>query len=223
MNKIKEKMQLAAALVFLLVFGWVMIYSLIGKAANMPDEEFSPMFTTEDAEIKATSASIEQTAKETLPCVSTETTKQEKSESRYIYYNIPLDDDFQEYIQDICEKYDFDRYDVVIALIEEESLYTEKIISTTNDYGYMQINICNHEWLSEKLEINDFLNGKQNVLAGTYLLSELYKKYGDIELALMAYGCGEKGAAELWEQGIYKTKQSQTVLEIAKKLTLKQL
>lgn len=212
MNKTKEKMQLAAAIIFLLFFGSVMVFSLNSKVANVPNESTQPEFT-DKVETEMVVTTTEQTTPETLPCISTETVVQEQVVSRYIYYDIPLDDDFQEYIQNTCSEYAFDRYDVIIALIETESLFNEKVISSTDDYGYMQINKCNNEWLSEELNINDLLDGKQNILAGIYILSNLYKKYDDIELALMAYNCGEGGAKKLWKQGIYSTEYSQAVMK----------
>lgn len=220
MNKTKEKMQLAAAIIFLLLFGAVIVFSLNSKVANLPDEKLPTEFTSV-VEIETASTIIQQTAAETFPCITVETAKQEQTENLYVYYDIPLDDDFQEYIQNTCNEYGFDRYDVIIALIEKESLFNEKIISSTDDYGYMQINKCNHEWLSEELNINDFLDGKQNVLAGIYILSKLYEKYDDIELALMAYGCGEGGAKELWKQGTYSTEHSQAVMKKASDLQIR--
>lgn len=212
MNKTKEKMQLAAAIIFLLLFGSVMVFSLNSKVANVPNESPQPEFTDE-VKTEMVVTTTEQTIPEALPCISVETVLQEQAVSRYIYYDIPLDDDFQEYIQNTCSEYAFDRYDVIIALIEKESLFNEKVISSTDDYGYMQINKCNNEWLSEELNINDLLDGKQNILAGIYILSNLYKKYDDIELALMAYNCGEGGAKKLWKQGIYSTEYSQAVMK----------
>ena len=212
MNKTKEKIQLAAAIIFVLLFGSVMVFSLNSKVANVPSESPQLEFTDE-LETEMVVTTTEQTTPDTLPCIFTETVVQEQAVSRYIYYDIPLDNDFQEYIQNTCSEYAFDRYDVIIALIEKESLFNEKIISSTDDYGYMQINKCNNEWLSEELNINDLLDGKQNVLAGIYILSSLYKKYDDIELALMAYNCGEEGAKKLWKQGIYSTEYSQAVMK----------
>ena len=216
MIKVKEKMQLAATFIFLVIFGALLIFNISTSGADAHCEDLvrSP---TEYAEAKPPDKPETDVPKETestTPVVQI----QEEAKKQYIYYDVPLDNDMQEYIQDICDDYGLDRYDIVIALIEKESTFRENVISSTNDYGYMQINECNHEWLSEELNINDFLDGEQNILAGVYILSGLYKKYEDAGLALMAYNCGERGAKKPWEQGIYSTEYSRAIMEIAEGL-----
>lgn len=139
-------------------------------------------------------------------------------EKHYTYYDIPLDDETQEYAQDICEKYGFPYYDIIAAMIFTESGCREKIVSSTNDYGYMQINACNHRWLADELGITDFLDGRQNIEAGVYIIQGLYHKYEDIGKALMAYNCGEGGAANLWAQGVYSTQYSRLIQQRAAEL-----
>lgn len=144
--------------------------------------------------------------------------EQQEITAEYVYYDVPLTDELQQYIQDVCKEYDFDRYDIIVALIQKESSFNETVVSDTADYGYMQINKCNHEWLSDELGIDDYLDGEQNITAGVYLLSGLYNKYEDIGLTLMAYNCGEKGAKDLWQQGIYSTGYSRSIIEAAASL-----
>lgn len=146
----------------------------------------------------------------------------EEPERTYVYYDVPLDDELQEYTQDICAEYAFPCYDIIVAMIWTESGYTEDIVSSTNDWGYMQINGINHQTLREELGITDFLDGEQNILAGVYMIQKLYHKYGDIGKALMAYNCGEYGAAGLWEEGIYSTNYSRTIQKRAGELTIRQ-
>ncbi len=216
MNKPKEKMQLAATLIFLVIFGALLIcnISVGGEDAHCEDLARSPTEHQEDKPPNKSEAEAPKETENTALMVQA----QEEVKKQYIYYDVPLDNDMQEYIQDTCDEYGLDRYDIVIALIERESTFRENVISSTNDYGYMQINECNHEWLSVELSINDFLDGEQNILAGVYILSGLYEKYEDIGLALMAYNCGEKGAKRLWEQGIYSTEYSRAIIDSAEGL-----
>jgi hypothetical protein len=210
---LKDRMQITAVLIFVLAFGVVFV-SAVDGIEKIPDYE-----------VQANEAETTPTVKDgqaVFTTLSTGLKPLEEQEKQYIYYDIPLDDDLQEYIQDTCDKYGFDRYDIIIAIIQEESSYSEDVISSTYDYGYMQINQSNHQWLSEELGITDFLDGKQNILAGIYIYSDLYAKYDDVGLALMAYNCGETGAKNLWEQEIYSTQYSRAVIEIAEKLTQKQ-
>lgn len=221
MDRLRDKMQFAAMMIFLLIFGAIFILGMDSNAVdtNGGDMPRSPTSSTEIEQESETTST--ETVGITTTLIVEQTETKTEPEKQYVYYDVPLDDDLQEYIQDICEEYGLDRCDIIIALIEKESSYREDVISKTNDYGYMQINGRNHEWLSEELGINDFLDGEQNILAGVYILSELYAKYEDIGLALMCYNCGEKGANNLWMQGIYSTEYSRTIMKIADGLELR--
>lgn len=128
-------------------------------------------------------------------------------------YNIDLSEDLQEYTYNMCLNYGIvDHYEIVLAMMWQESNYRADLISSTNDYGIMQINKCNHEWLSETLGITDFLDAKQNINAGTYIISKLLHKYDNEHEALMAYNMGEGGAARCWEQGIYSSHYSRAIM-----------
>lgn len=107
---------------------------------------------------------------------------------------------------------------MVLAVMDQESDYREKVISKTNDYGIMQINKVNHEWLKEELGIDDFLDAEQNILAGIRMLSELTEKYEDPHQVLMAYNCGEAGAKKLWKQGKTTSEYSREIMIRAEEL-----
>lgn len=105
--------------------------------------------------------------------------------------------------------------ELVIAMIEHESSFRADVISKTNDYGYMQINTINHEWLSETIGVSNFLDPYENILCGIYIISgHLEKTDGNIELALMRYNCGATGAKRLWEQGVYSTSYSRSIMAL---------
>ena len=130
-------------------------------------------------------------------------------------YNIPLADDLQLYTYNLCEEYDITlHYPLVLAVMGHESRYDEKVISRTNDYGLMQINKVNHNWLREKLSITDFLDAKQNIHAGVYMLSTYLNKYATVNEALMAYNMGEGGARKQWAAGNYSTAYTTKVLNV---------
>lgn len=132
-------------------------------------------------------------------------------------YDIPLAEELQEYTFTLCEENDLD-YEMVLAVMDQESDYREKVISKTNDYGIMQINKVNHEWLKEELGIDDFLDAEQNILAGIRMLSELTEKYEDPHQVLMAYNCGEAGAKKLWKQGKTTSEYSREIMIRAEEL-----
>lgn len=123
-----------------------------------------------------------------------------------------LDVDVQEFTYYLSYGYNIDFY-LLMALMEQESMYEADAVSSSGDYGLMQINKCNHEWLSEELGITDFLDPYQNVTAGTYEIHRLFEKYGDTNKVLMAYNMGEGGARRLWNQGIYETDYTRSIAE----------
>ena len=136
------------------------------------------------------------------------------------YYDIPLSKDLQLYTYNRCIEYGIpEHYELVLAMMWQESNYTPDIISATDDYGIMQINACNHEWLSDLLGTTNLLDVYQNIDAGTYIISKMLLKYGDEHKALMAYNMGENGAALNWDAGIYTSSYSRGI--IAKREAIK--
>ena len=129
----------------------------------------------------------------------------------------PLDcrmpEEEQEFVFYLCSAYNID-FTLVMALIEHESHFDSTAISKTNDYGYMQINIRNHEWLTETLGVTDYTDPYQNIRAGVFVIRKLFERYQDSELVLMAYNMGENGAGRLWDKGIFTTDYTQEVLNI---------
>lgn len=144
---------------------------------------------------------------------STETVSAESEiENRYVLYDIQLSEELQHYTQDVCEEYGVS-YPLVIAIMKKESEFLPDAVSVTDDYGIMQINDVNHEWLEEDLGVTDWFDPKQNILAGVYILSQ-FNEYKDVHQILMSYNCGPSGAKKLWAEGVYHTAYSRSVVEI---------
>ena len=142
---------------------------------------------------------------------------EDETNNENLYYDIPLSEEIQSFIflecriNNISEK-------LVISIIEVESDFDASIISNTNDYGLMQINKINHEEIIAKLGIIDFLDEKQNIEAGIYMLAQIVSKYDELNQILMVYNNGEAGAKALWDKGIYETEYSRRVIEKMNKL-----
>lgn len=134
------------------------------------------------------------------------------AELGFIPLEVELDEELQEFIYCLSYGYNID-YAFVMGLIEAESTYQVDVVSSTNDYGLMQINTVNHEWLKEKLGVTDFLDPYQNTRSGIYILRNLFEKYEDPEKVLMAYNMGETGAKRLWDKGIYETDYTNKVIK----------
>ena len=129
------------------------------------------------------------------------------------YYDIPLSKDLQLYTYNRCVEYGIpEHYELVLAMMWQESNYTANLISPTDDYGIMQINSSNHSWLVDLLGPTNFLDASDNINAGVYVISKLLIKYGDEHKALMSYNMGEHGASLNWQAGNYTSNYSRSVV-----------
>lgn len=140
------------------------------------------------------------------------------AELGFVPLDVPMDEELQEFVYCLSYGYDID-FAFVMGLIELESSFDPNAVGKTDDYGLMQINTCNHEWLSEKLGITDFLDPHQNIRSGMFILRYLFEKYEDPAKVLMAYNMGETGASRLWDQGIYETNYSKRIMKTAAEYT----
>lgn len=106
---------------------------------------------------------------------------------------------------------------LVRAIINQESSGNVNAVNKnkngTTDHGLMQINSCNHTWLSQELGITDFMDPVQNIQAGCYILGLLSHKYSDKHQILMAYNMGETQMRRLWRQGIRSSRYSREVMD----------
>lgn len=98
----------------------------------------------------------------------------------------------QKYLYEMSQKRGLS-YIEMLAIVYQESSFNSQAVSE-NNYGYFQINRVNHETLSQTLNTpNNPLDPYVNINWGTYMLADLYKKYGDKEAVLSAYSKGENG------------------------------
>lgn len=126
-----------------------------------------------------------------------------------------LKTEYQDYLWELCKKYDVtEYYELLIAQMYHESGFDETVISKTNDYGLMQINICNHKWLAKELGNSDFLDPYNNMEAGVLIMSGFLSKYSDVHKALVCYNKGESAVIN----GTYSTSYSRGVISDMDKL-----
>lgn len=136
----------------------------------------------------------------------------------FVYYpDVGLDEITQDFIFTEAGEAAVD-YELVIAIIIHESHCDPDAISKTNDYGLMQINQINHEWLAEEYGLTNMLDQRQNIIAGITILAQ-QSQYDDgtdagLHKMLMAYNMGPTGAANAWAAGIYTTAYTQEVMQI---------
>lgn len=130
-------------------------------------------------------------------------------------FDVPLSDSLQRYIYEICADENVP-VTLVMAMIEYESGFDPEAVSPTDDYGLMQINAVNHEWLKEEYRCADMMNPYQNVFCGISIISSYIDKYGELDKALMAYNMGNYGAQKAWKNGVTSIAYSEEILSLMK-------
>ena len=136
------------------------------------------------------------------------------AEFDFVSLDVPMDEETQRFVYELSYAYNIE-FPFVMALIKTESDFKSNLVSSTNDYGLMQINKCNHKMLTERLGVTNFLDPYQNIRSGIYILANLFEKYEDPTKALMCYNMGETGAKRLWEKGVRESRYSIKILNTA--------
>ncbi|MHC1722535.1 MAG: transglycosylase SLT domain-containing protein [Aminipila sp.] len=128
------------------------------------------------------------------------------------HYSEFLGKDISQFAYDYSELQGVDPK-ATFAVIEAESGFNPNLISKNGDYGLMQINKSNHQWLSKALGVTDFLDPKQNIRAGVYMLRCIQNNnYDNLHQVLMVYNQGSRGAIRDWNKGIYSSNYSRNVI-----------
>lgn len=214
LKRLHRQYQAAGAIFFFIVLMAIIITGLFTN--TMKVESAKAVGVKETAYIVGISPTMASEQKTATTGTGLDFKKTEQ-EAKKQYYNIPLPKELQDYIFDVSEKYGVP-CEVIIAVIEKESRYDADAVGSLGEQGYMQINPCNNEWLSEKLGVSDFFDPEQNINCGAYMLSLFFNKYDTVNEALMCYNCGEYGASRLWEKGITETSYCTAINEIIKGL-----
>lgn len=148
-----------------------------------------------------------------------ETTIQEPAPELRAYFDVPLSHDLQDVVFAEAERWGVPPA-LLLAMMDQESDYRTDAISSTGDYGIMQINEINHPRLRAELGITDFLEPEQSIACGAYMIGALLDDYdGDIHHALTAYNRGAGGAATYYRTtGTYETSYSTSIVAIYEQL-----
>ena len=118
------------------------------------------------------------------------------------YYDIPLSEDLQDYIFEICEERDIDPA-IVIGIIERESDFRPgRMGDGGKSYGLMQVMKKWHVGRMKKLGVTNLKDPYQNVLVGIDYLDELIDRDKGVEWALMAYNGGPSYANRKVASGV---------------------
>lgn len=129
-----------------------------------------------------------------------------ENEVKYVY-NVPLDDDLQLQIFDICNEYEVDK-SLVFAMMYVESRYmVDKIGDNGNSYGLLQIQ---PRWWADTMRAagaTDLLNPIDNVKTCCAILTYLYDMYGDTTAVLQAYNTGKPNSSNGYAQKVYEARE----------------
>jgi soluble lytic murein transglycosylase-like protein len=153
-------------------------------------------------------------------------TAEAKTPSSFQYVReIPMPYKEQEYLYKKVRERGLD-YEETLATILHESSFRSNVVAGRN-YGYFQINKVNHASLAKTLRTaNKPLDPYVNINWGTYMLSNLYKKYQKQGLkgralkdaVLSAYNKGESGYKQTGKATKYIQKHDQALAYIQKLL-----
>lgn len=83
------------------------------------------------------------------------------------YYNVPLDMDLQDYIREECIDAGLDMK-LVLAIMKVESNFNPKVISSTGDFGLMQVNKVDFEEVERELGLTNMLDPYQGLRLASF-------------------------------------------------------
>lgn len=136
----------------------------------------------------------------------------EATEPAIKLYDVPLEEDLQIHIINLCEEKHIDPA-IVMAMAYKESTYrTDAIGDGGKSYGLLQVQPRWHYKRMQELGCTDLLDPYQNVMVAIDYLADQIERYGDLAKGLTAYNAGSyKGTI---------TKYAKTVMAMAEDLSL---
>ena len=147
---------------------------------------------TTAVEITTTEAVTETTTEKPTEVTTTviTTTVVTTDPPKVAYFKVPLDEDLQDYIFEVCADYDVDPV-LVMAVIKKESNFKPDTLGDSGrSYGLMQIQPRWHQARADALNCSNLTNPYHNVTVGVDILAELFDTGKSLEWVLMAYNGG---------------------------------
>lgn len=119
---------------------------------------------------------------------------------------LPLDPEMQIYMYELCEENKLSFAFAAMVMESETNFDPVAVGDDGESVGYFQINQVNWERMATEYGL-DVHDPEDNIKCGVVMLTELFEKYEDPYMVLLAYKCGERRGRELYEQEIYTTTQ----------------
>jgi len=101
-------------------------------------------------------------------------------------FDVSASCDYLQHVKHYSDHYSFNA-DFILSVIRAESNFDCNAVSKKGAKGLMQL----MDETAKKYNVSDSFNAADNINGGTALLSDLLKKYDDIDLVLAAYNAGE--------------------------------
>jgi len=121
---------------------------------------------------------------------------------RNIILKINYPQKYSEYVEKYAKEFKIEK-ELIYAVIKEESKFKSESISNKKALGLMQILETTAyevaEQLGKEITKEEILNPETNIALGTKYISNLIKKYDNIELAIASYNAGI-GNVDTWIQ-----------------------
>lgn len=160
--------KLASCIIFLIIAGLLVLMILMNKPSSALDisdttstelESSSSISSMKIEEVNSTSSKvIEETESKEVSDSEVETTSETTipeevsiPNTEVVYYDVPLSESDQDFVKEVCESYDFDE-ELIYKIMDAESNFNPKAVSSTNDHGIMQLN---KRWYSGYMDIED--------------------------------------------------------------------
>ena len=128
---------------------------------------------------------------------------------RNIILKINYPQTYSEYVEKYAQEFEIEK-ELIYAMIKAESNFKAEAISNKEAIGLMQILESTAKEVAEELELEleitkeEILNPETNIALGSKYLSNLIKKYGNIELAIASYNAGIGNIDNWIESGTIK-------------------
>lgn len=166
----------------------------------------------EVAQEPTTAITIEETIETISESTQNGIVPTEATEPATRLYDVPLEEDLQIHIINLCEEKHIDPA-IVMAMAYKESTYrTDAIGDGGKSYGLLQVQPRWHYKRMQELGCTDLLDPYQNVTVAVDYLADQIERYGDLAKGLTAYNAGSyKGKV---------TGYAKTVLALAEEMAV---
>lgn len=200
LEKLRDALWSCVILVCLLFFAFAAGVACTEREEAAPEAGRS-VEAVETAAVMPVPAAQEPQERQLGPC-----------EDTYLREDIPLSYELQAALYGVCQDYEIS-FELMLALIEQETQFTNVKGDGGKAYGFCQIWPIWHGDRMEELGVTDLMDPESNFRVACHYLRELFDEYGDTHKVLMAYNAGPSGAAKMWSEGIMTSSYSRAVME----------